>query len=358
VTEIDFNELVFDATTTTPAISAPQGNSAIVHKARWHTIDVAVKQLRHDTAAADNTNGPRASALRDEALRLLKAIACPLVVRVLGVTAHAPGAPSMLVTEWIAGGETLLSATSRRNSFNRLVFGPIFVALLRQVAAALAFLHRRVGVRHGDVAARNVMLRVGRLEAVLIDFGLTRPLFARRADSVPLDNIAPELNAAGLPRNEDAAGKADVYSFGWLLFECATGTPRSRDSHAAHRAALTAANTNGEIVALFDRSTLADWEVRPSAAEAEACLAHLHTRLLAPPDDDDDDDDDAPLAVAHKRSLDTDAPPAARRPRRDLAWIDLLRRTVDRLSSRTIGWRCAISFASMERRNREFGALS
>jgi YVTN family beta-propeller protein len=106
------------------------------------------------------------------------------------------------------------------------------VAVVSQVAGALDAAHER-GLVHRDVKPSNVLLDE-RGHVYLADFGLSRRLgepgaAMGAAQSLgTIDYVAPEQI-----RGENVDGRADLYSLGCLLFECATGNPpfaRSTDT--------------------------------------------------------------------------------------------------------------------------------
>jgi serine/threonine protein kinase len=110
------------------------------------------------------------------------------------------------------------------------------VTVLGQVGDALDAAHER-GLVHRDVKPANVMLepRTDHWHPYLTDFGLAKPDEQPSEHTAPgellgtIDYMAPE-QIAGLPID----GRADVYSFGCMVFRCLTDElPFPRDSRTA-----------------------------------------------------------------------------------------------------------------------------
>ena len=95
--------------------------------------------------------------------------------------------------------------------------------ILRQVAEALAFVHSQ-DVIHKDIKPENVLVNA-RQEARLIDLSLAQTKmdrmlqFSKRVEGTPL-YMAPEQI-----RGEKCDPRADVYSFGVLMYEVLTRRP-------------------------------------------------------------------------------------------------------------------------------------
>ena len=110
------------------------------------------------------------------------------------------------------------------------------IAVLTQIGEALDAAHQR-GLVHRDVKPANVMLeaREPGWHAYLTDFGLAKPDEQTGEHTAPgellgtIDYMAPEqING------EPLDGRADVYSFGCMVYRCLTGElPYRRDTHTA-----------------------------------------------------------------------------------------------------------------------------
>jgi serine/threonine protein kinase len=110
------------------------------------------------------------------------------------------------------------------------------VAILGQIGDALDAAHQR-GLVHRDVKPANVLLepKEGGWHAYLTDFGLAKPNDDAGEHTASgeilgtIDYMAPEqINGVQLD------GRADVYSFGCMVYRCLTGElPYKRDTRTA-----------------------------------------------------------------------------------------------------------------------------
>jgi serine/threonine protein kinase/tetratricopeptide (TPR) repeat protein len=101
----------------------------------------------------------------------------------------------------------------------------------RQIASALAHAHER-GVIHGDLKPLNIIVTpLG--EAKILDFGLARRIDPAEFDRQTLETLSAESGAAvggTFPymapeqiEGSDASAQTDIWSFGVVLYEMATG---------------------------------------------------------------------------------------------------------------------------------------
>jgi serine/threonine-protein kinase len=113
------------------------------------------------------------------------------------------------------------------------------VRLLQDVGYALAYAHGR-GVVHRDLKPDNVMIERATGRALLMDFGIARPIAAASAPTRPgLTRIGevvgtPEYMSPEQATADTLDGRSDIYSLGLVAYFAATGrtamegdTPRS-----------------------------------------------------------------------------------------------------------------------------------
>jgi serine/threonine protein kinase len=201
-------------------------------------VNVALKLIRPEIAA-----NPQSLARFRQEVRLARRITHPNVCRTYDLerdTLPTPGAPPrslvFLTMEFLAG-ETLAERLKRT--------GPLTpgetLAIARQIAAALDAAHA-LGIVHRDIKPGNIMLvppgensrQPARPSArvVITDFGLARidPIFSQ--DELPLTQHTSHSNQPiGTPpymapeqlEGHPVSAATDIYAFGLLLFEMATG---------------------------------------------------------------------------------------------------------------------------------------
>lgn len=138
---------------------------------------------------------------------------------------------SFLVLEYIAGG-TLKAALKRSLAGGKQIPLSDIVDWSIQIAEGLAYAHRRQIV-HRDVKSDNVMItEEGNLK--LTDFGL-----AKLKDDVQVTKPGTTLGTISYMspeqiRNEDVDQRADIWSFGVVMYEMVAGElPFRGDHHAA-----------------------------------------------------------------------------------------------------------------------------
>eukprot|EP00928_Gymnodinium_smaydae_P035659 TRINITY_DN2505_c0_g1_i2.p1 TRINITY_DN2505_c0_g1~~TRINITY_DN2505_c0_g1_i2.p1 ORF type:complete len:526 (+),score=113.34 TRINITY_DN2505_c0_g1_i2:74-1651(+) len=234
--EVDPSELVFQE-------CLGVGTSAEVHRASWYGTDVAVKVLlprrsgragNGGDTAADDVTAARDREFRRE-LAVLPSLRHPHLVLFMG--ASTIGRP-LIVSELCAGGALFRLLHQRPDV---CLTWPQRQKIALDATKGLGFLHLR-RVVHRDVKSLNMLLAApctGPADVVLVkiaDFGLSRRLPIQE----PVSLSVTSLTAAGTSNEghvmtagigtwqwmapevldgRDYDEKADVYSFGMVLFE-------------------------------------------------------------------------------------------------------------------------------------------
>ncbi|UQA63043.1 serine/threonine-protein kinase [Polyangium aurulentum] len=199
---------------------AGAGGMGSVYRARdLRTGEPVALKILHDPDPANLERFTREA-------QLLEAIRHPSIVRYVAHGHTADGA-LWLAMEWLDGEDLAARLSHAGLGIEESV------TLATRIAGALATAHA-MGVVHRDIKPSNVFLPGGRIdEAMLLDFGIARPLVASRA----LTRTGIVLGTPGYMAPEQARGerevdaRADVFSLGALLFECLTGKPAFSGSH-------------------------------------------------------------------------------------------------------------------------------
>jgi eukaryotic-like serine/threonine-protein kinase len=174
---------------------------------------VALKTVHSSSAGG-------AESLRRE-IRALRGIRHPGVVQIMEEGTHE-GSP--FFTMELVEGPNLATMFASRDAPH--VDRPL-LTILRRICSTLAFLHRE-GIVHRDLTPRNVLLR-DPVTPVLVDFGLVGHFPGATGRDVleaggrtmgTLAYVAPEQI-----RGELVDARADLYSFGCLLYEALVGHP-------------------------------------------------------------------------------------------------------------------------------------
>ena len=244
-------------------------------------------------------------------------VAHPNVVNVFDVGTLPHGAP-YFVMQFVDGVDL-----ATQLALGQAIAEPQAKRVVGEVAAALAAAHAR-GVIHRDIKPRNVLIERDTGRAVVVDFGISAVVGARRATGATggtgADGTVGAVGTAAGPHEtatehgetniylgtptytspEHAqglplTGKSDVYSLGVLAFELATGkTPFtaknnyemliahiSRDPRKVHE---LRPDLDREFADLIDRCLDKAPEARPSAADiAKALIPDAHPAIEWPP---------------------------------------------------------------------------
>jgi serine/threonine protein kinase len=201
---------------------------------------IALKKLRSDLASNDTI----VRQFQKE-IQLARKITHQNICRVFEVGAHQPhdGGESKVLffTMELLDGETLSSKIRREGKLSRETAFPIAI----QIADGLSAAHR-AGVVHTDFKSGNIILVSspgGEERAVITDFGLARrdpSMLAPETTRSMIDDgriagtvayMSPEQLQGGT-----ITAASDIYSFGIVLFEMATGQLPFDDRRVIHSA--------------------------------------------------------------------------------------------------------------------------
>ncbi len=189
-----------------------EGGSGTVYAAHWGHREVALKVLRDAWLPSDSER----KRFLEEA-RLLADVNHPGVVRILGFGELPDGRPYLAMER--LEGESLA---------NRLNEGTLEVgnalALFEQLCQAVHTLHER-GLIHRDIKPENVFLIREDRYAVLLDFGIAKPMDA------PDSTVTREGGVRGTPAymaperffGAPANISTDIYELGVVLYTMVTG---------------------------------------------------------------------------------------------------------------------------------------
>ncbi|XP_021771554.1 brassinosteroid LRR receptor kinase BRL1-like [Chenopodium quinoa] len=202
-----------------PKLIIGDGSFGLVYKAKLPSgVTVAVKKLGEDAF-----QGLREFRAEMETLGRLRH---RNIVKILGYCVS--GSDRVLIYEFVEKGsldQWLQDMSSLSfNSWWVPLSWDLRVKIIKGVANGLAFLHGRdVAVVHRDIKASNVLLD-NEFEAHIADFGLARRIEGANShvstQAAGTMGYMPPEYLGGYPT---ATVKGDVYSFGVLMFEVATG---------------------------------------------------------------------------------------------------------------------------------------
>lgn len=194
--------------------SLNQGRMGISYLAQRKGGDrVVIKTLRDDVLAqlTPDKRNKLNNKLMKEALRLER---ChhPHIVRCLD--SFLERGQVFIVMEFVAGDDLASLPTKTLPEEEVLTY-------IRQVGEALTVVHRE-GLVHRDIKPANIMIRAGKSEAVLIDFGVTKGFdeTLTSMDSSNTDGFTPlEL----YDPTEQAQPYSDVYALAATLYTLLSG---------------------------------------------------------------------------------------------------------------------------------------
>ena len=258
---------------------AGRGGMGVVYRARDTRLgrDVAVKCVAEAASARER------SRLEHEA-RMAARLSHPAIATVYALEERDPPdgsgqAQLFLITEFVRG------MTMRERIARGRLREPELSRQAAAIAAGLAAAHRG-GVAHGDLKPENIVIGDdGQIK--ILDFGL-----AETRETLPLAG-GPIAGTPGYMAPEQLRGqpldpRADVFAFGVLLFEMATGRhPFAGDRGAMLEAALSrrAAFDAPDLPAALAPIVATCLSPDPAARyeSAEGIVAALDARAAPPP---------------------------------------------------------------------------
>jgi len=189
-----------------------EGGMGAVFRALDEGLDreVAVKVLPPSLAREESF---RTRFLREA--RALARVKHPNLVQIYTVAADK--GLHFFAMEYVRG-RTLGSRVARDGPMAR----EAILAVGGQVLSAIAAVHA-AGVTHRDVKTANIMLEEGG-RAVLMDLGLAKDQASPGVTTEGMILGTPEYMPPEQVHGEPATARSDLYSFGIVLFEMATGT--------------------------------------------------------------------------------------------------------------------------------------
>ena len=249
---------------------------------RFYGLQCAGKEIDQSAAASSSSSGTSQQRFAASVM-LLGQLQHPNVTQFIGLF-HRPGCDfPLIVTEFLP-----FSVASCLARYSPLPEETSY-GILRDVATALVYLHRRAPpVSHGSLTANNVLLTWD-LRAKVSDAGLARNLGVRSElrSKHTLTYLPPECLD---PSNSSLTSRTDCYSFGVLSIYTLSGRcpEGARDEEANEEMSLTRRQTPGglsrnhPLAGLLRQCLSADPMSRPDSLEILRNINCLLVRF--PPD--------------------------------------------------------------------------
>ncbi|ESO93984.1 hypothetical protein LOTGIDRAFT_104546 [Lottia gigantea] len=187
-----------------------EGAFSKVYRGYYQAAEVAVKMLKVPLNAQDkNYFAAEVSLLRD--------LRHPRVVLLLGVCTDTK--LPLMVLEYMSSGNLFnILHDTRRSPLDHVEFYQIS----SDIAAGMVYLHNnRPPVLHLDLKSMNVLIGAGN-RAKIADFGFSKHEADLKAAKNKQIQGSPGWMAPELLLNGEVTVKADVYSFGIILWEMVT----------------------------------------------------------------------------------------------------------------------------------------
>jgi len=268
------------------------GSFGDVYRATWQGKDVAVKKLRGvmvdpKAFSGDVGIGERMKILRQHKffreVEVLSRINHPSIMRLYGAVTKE--VPIMLVSEFVGGGDLF-------QKIHQSLYAPTYLECITfalELAEGLEHMHGlEPKIIHRDIKPPNLLITEdGHLK--LSDFGLAR-LLSDVSDLTSQTGtyrwMAPEVI-----RNAQYNEKADIYSFGVLLWELITGMVPYGEQRTDTKIAVMVADKGHrptapasaapELKTLMQECWAEDASTRPPATEIVRILRVERDKIVA-----------------------------------------------------------------------------
>jgi alpha-tubulin suppressor-like RCC1 family protein/tRNA A-37 threonylcarbamoyl transferase component Bud32 len=195
--QISYNELQFEK-------KLGEGTFGKVYQGSWNGVEVAIKKLKQ-FSESDIDDAKKE-------VELLVKLRSPNVVLFMGMCFEHPN--YCIVTEFMGGGDLYNLLHKKNVSLTPKQLKQFAV----DIASGLAYLHQmRPMIVHRDLKSLNILLDLDLSRAKIADFGLSKML---QDSSKMTSNVGtPIWMAPEVMEGKEYTEKADVYSFGLILYE-------------------------------------------------------------------------------------------------------------------------------------------
>jgi tRNA A-37 threonylcarbamoyl transferase component Bud32 len=185
-----------------------QGSFATVYKGRWQGSTVAIKKL-NDIMLVLNSKNALAEFKREAGI--MNALKHPNIVQLFGICEE--GKTAYIVMEFMPGG-SLFAFLRKPASEPWQVRFPIII----DITNGLVYMHSQ-SMLHRDLKSLNILLTADN-HAKISDFGLSKVV---ESQTINKTNVgSPAWAAPEVLRSQPYTDRADVYSYGVILWEIGT----------------------------------------------------------------------------------------------------------------------------------------
>jgi len=190
--------------------SIGKGTFGEVFKGNWHGTEVAVKFLN----PANNVNEEFLDDFYKEVV-IMKSLRHPNILQFLGACTREPNI--CIVIEYMPRGS--LYKILHDTALKKLDFD-LLKRMLMDAAKGMNYLHKSDPiVIHRDLKSHNLLVDEN-WKVKVCDFGLSKILETQSDFASMTACGTPSWTAPEILRNEPYSEKADIYSFGIVLWEC------------------------------------------------------------------------------------------------------------------------------------------